>query len=192
MLPPELGGTVLITVDPESISPDVLQRIEYLAAIGPDADRAVASFCEMVGKPAPGSVGKSPERGQALLWRIHSGELTIVSPIQPRPERQRHIRKYAEGELGEDNSFYFRGPEGALNLRAQNLALFLQIAAGVDDRTREHHLRAGDYSRWFREKIKDLELASEVSGIERDEALFPADSRRLVKEAIDLRYTGSA
>jgi hypothetical protein len=116
----------------------------------------------------------------------------IVSPIQPHLERQRHIRKYAEGELGEDNSFYFRGPEGALNLRAQNLTLFIQIAAGVDDRTWEYHLRAGDYSHWFRDKIKDRELASEVAGIERNRALFPADSRRRVKEAIERRYTGSA
>jgi mRNA-degrading endonuclease RelE of RelBE toxin-antitoxin system len=183
---------VLITIDPKSISPEALQNIEYVAAIGTDAERAIASFCETLGKPSPEPIGKPPDRGQALLWRARSGELRIVSPIQPRLERQRHIRKYAEGELGEDNSFYFRGPQDALNLRAQNLALFIQIAAGVDDRTWEHHLRAGDYSRWFRDKIKDFELANEVAGIERNEALFPADSRRLVKEAIDQRYTGSA
>jgi hypothetical protein len=41
MLPPELGGTVLITVGPESISPDALQNIEYVAAIGSDAVGAV-------------------------------------------------------------------------------------------------------------------------------------------------------
>jgi len=41
-----------------------------------------------------------------------------------RTERRRHQRKYAEGDLGADKSFYFRGPAGALNLRAQNLTLF--------------------------------------------------------------------
>jgi hypothetical protein len=41
-----------------------------------------------------------------------------------------------------------RGPENALNLRAQNLMIFLQLADGVDDRTWQHHLHAGDYSRW--------------------------------------------
>jgi hypothetical protein len=40
-----------------------------------------------------------------------------------------------EGELGEDKSFH-------LNLRAQNLAFFLQIAEGIDDRSWLHHLRA--------------------------------------------------
>jgi len=52
---------------------------------------------------------------------------------EPRQHLRRHTRKYAEGELDEDRSFYFRGPEGRLNLRAQNLALFLQIAEGVDN-----------------------------------------------------------
>ena len=37
-----------------------------------------------------------------------------------------------------------------MNLRAQNLMIFLQIAEGIDDRTWEHHLRKGDYSEWFR------------------------------------------
>ena len=49
--------------------------------------------------------------------------------------RARHIRKYAEGALGEDKSFYFRGPANALNLRAQNLTIFMQMADGVDDET---------------------------------------------------------
>src|SRR6266446_10126510 len=57
----------------------------------------------------------------------------------PHAQRLRHSRKYAEGELGEDKSFYFRGQEGSLNLRAQNLVLFLQIAEGVDDGTWLYH-----------------------------------------------------
>ena len=55
---------------------------------------------------------------------------------------ERHTRKYAEGELGEDKSFYFRGPDNALNLRAQNLTIFLQMADGVDDQTWRHHLES--------------------------------------------------
>lgn len=40
-----------------------------------------------------------------------------LRPIASRAEPRRHHRKYAEGELGEDKSFYFRGPEGRLHLR---------------------------------------------------------------------------
>lgn len=105
---------------------------------------------------------------------------------------QRHSRKYVEGELGEDKSFYFRGPDGSLNLRAQNLVLFLQIAEGIDDSTWLHHLRAGDYSRWLRDSIKDDDLADEIASAEKDRTLTASESRRWVREAIDRRYTGAA
>src|SRR6202000_639641 len=85
----------------------------------------------------------------------------------PRHHHLRHQRKYARGDMGEDKSFYFRGPQGALNLRAQNLALFVQIAGGVDDGTWEHHLKQGDYSRWFRDAIKDDALADDAAAVER-------------------------
>jgi hypothetical protein len=70
--------------------------------------------------------------------------------------------------------------------------MFLQIAEGIDDATWLYHLRAGDYSRWFRDDIKDKELADEVAAVESDRALSTADSRRSVKEAVDRRYTSSA
>jgi len=43
-----------------------------------------------------------------------------------RTERIRHHRKYAEGNL-RWHSFYFRGPDNHLNLKAQNLTVFCQI-----------------------------------------------------------------
>ena len=104
-------------------------------------------------------------------------------------ERRRHRRKYAAGELPPERSFFFRGPQGKLNLRAQNLLLFLQIADGVDDETWMHHLRAHDYSRWLRELIKDPDLAEEVAAIEDDRNASPDVSRQRVREAVETRYT---
>jgi hypothetical protein len=115
-----------------------------------------------------------------------------VEVVQPELQRRRHARKYTEGELGEDRSFYFRGPDGALSLRAQNLSIFLQIAAGVDDRTWLYHLRAGDYSAWMRDAIKDEDLADEFAAVERDRELSADDSRARIKAAVDRRYTGPA
>jgi hypothetical protein len=112
--------------------------------------------------------------------------------VRPRLQRRRHARKYSEGELGEDRSFYFRGPDGALSLRVQNLSLFLQIAAGVDERTWLHHLRAEHYSSWVRNAIKDGDLAEDFAAVERDHGLSAAESRARIKEAIDRRYTGPA
>src|SRR5262249_12153966 len=90
--------------------------------------------------------------------------------------------------LPPDRSFYFRGPEGKLNLRAQNLMLFLQLADGVDDDTWVYHLRKGDYSRWFRERIKDEALAAEVEEVERRPKLSPAESRNLIRQAVERHY----
>jgi hypothetical protein len=94
--------------------------------------------------------------------------------------------------MGEDKSFYFRGPEGKLNLRAKNLEVFLQLADGVDDETWSHHLRQGHYSQWFREVIKDDALAAEVERIERAPDLSARESRALLRERVEERYTGAA
>ena len=110
----------------------------------------------------------------------------------PRQQHKRHTRKYAKGNLGEDKSFYFRGPDGALNLRAHNLTIFLQIADGVDDATWLHHLARGDYSRWFRDAIKDDDLAEEIARVERGDNPDPAVSRAIVREAVASRYTAPA
>jgi HAD superfamily hydrolase (TIGR01484 family) len=93
-----------------------------------------------------------------------------------------------EGQLGPDRSFYFRGPRGQLNLRAQNLILFNQIADGVDNETWLHHLRRGDYSRWFREGIKDPALAAEAETVERDRSLSARESRERIRSLIETRY----
>jgi hypothetical protein len=101
------------------------------------------------------------------------------------------VRKYAEGELPEHRSFYFRGPEGKLNLRVQNLNMFIQIAEGVDDETWLYHLRRCEYSGWIRWAIKDDELVAEIEAVERD-VHDPAESREQIKSAIERRYTAAA
>ena len=93
--------------------------------------------------------------------------------LQPsRAERIRHVRKYAEGNL-RWNTLLFPRPKVRHNLKAQNLALFCQIAEGVDNQTWMFHLRRGDYSRWFREVIKDSRLVDEARRIERRQDLLP-------------------
>ena len=72
---------------------------------------------------------------------------------------------------------YLTNPDGKLNLRAQNLALFLQLADGVDEDTWSHHLARREYSRWMRESIKDDSLADEVAEVERTPDLAAQKSR---------------
>jgi hypothetical protein len=120
-------------------------------------------------------------------WR--GEEAFSFQVVEPKQERHRHRRKYAAGDLGEDRSFHFRGPEGRLNLRAQNLVLFLQIAEGVDDETWLYHLREGHYSEWFRTAIKDDRLGEEAERVRREHGDDPAASREAIRKLIEERYT---
>jgi hypothetical protein len=151
----------------------------------------VQAFCCALAIDPPLLPIQQPEPGQALVWRHGRDEPPEIVSIHPTAEKsERHTRKYAEGELGEDKSFFFRGPDEALNLRAQNLSIFMQIADGVDDSTWLHHLKRHDYSRWMSEAIKDEELAEDVRAAE---ALSdPIPSRLRVREAIEQRYTAPA
>jgi hydroxymethylpyrimidine pyrophosphatase-like HAD family hydrolase len=190
-LPRTLAGMMLITVHPEHVSPAVLGSIDVVIAIGGSADPTLRAFGEAVGERPPATLPATAGLGEALLWRRRpqARAPVMLRTLPPKSEHRRHVRKYATGELGEDKSFYFRGLDGQLNLRAQNLGMFIQLADGVDDETWLYHLRSGDYSRWFREAIKDEGLAAEAAGVERQADLAPRQSRELIKAAIERRYT---
>jgi HAD superfamily hydrolase (TIGR01484 family) len=188
-----LPPAILVTVDPATVAVDALRRVDDIFAVGDKAPEAIASFAQALSIAAPELPQAAPGKGEALFWRRSAGgQAQVMRPHAPQEKAERHIRKYAEGALGEDKSFYFRGPANALNLRAQNLTIFMQMADGVDDETWLHHLQANDYSRWVREAIKDDELAEELRGIEDDPERDSAATRRSVREAIERRYTAPA
>ena len=184
----ELPASIAVTVHPEEVAPDFLALVSTVVGVGEKAPQAIEKFCKARGRKVISS--GAPTAGKVLVLRAEDRSF-LVTARRPKDKRQRHVRKYAEGDLGEDKSFYFRGPENALNLRAQNLATFLQLAAGVDDKTWLHHLREGAYSRWFRDAIKDQDLATEAAGVEK--AVISAnDSRARIKELVERRYTAPA
>ena len=191
-LPRDLPATILITVHPETVAASALSPVEDVLALGPHAEDVMAAFCSAVGEALPDGVAV-PEGERVLYWNRRDGsDARSIEVEKPRQSHKRHTRKYAEGELPEERSFYFRGPDKALNLRAQNLIVFLQLAEGVDPTTWSHHLRAGDYSTWFRTCIKDDALADEAAAIEADESLSAAQSRQRVADLINRRYAGPA
>jgi hydroxymethylpyrimidine pyrophosphatase-like HAD family hydrolase len=191
--PQECDGLLCITVHPDQVAPAVLSRVNALVALGGSPETTLRQFCAARGERPPDLSPTILEPGKVVVWSPATGpEPVRVRIIPPRTERHRHTRKYAEGELPPDRSFYFRGPEQKLNLRAQNLLLFLQLADGLDDETWLHHLRRGDYSRWFREGIKDESLADEAARVEGLAAASPRESRSLIRRAIEQRYTQPA
>jgi hypothetical protein len=203
----EMTNLFLVTVHPEHVAPALLSRVNVVVAIGASPATTLAEFAAAIGV-APPQVDPGPlESGQAIAWWPYLPDRPVerFEGIAPTTERRRHIRKYAVGEIPPESSFYFRGPQGKLNLRAQNLSAFLELGQGVDDETWDHHLRAGDYSRWLREIIKDPELAAEVAAVEegaRSPASHPPgggpppglpsahETRQAVRVAIEGRYTG--
>jgi hypothetical protein len=188
-----LPPVILVTVDPETLAVDALRRVDDVFAVGDKAAEAIAGFAHALSVPAPELPREPPNKGEVLFWRRSAGgRAQIITSHAPAEKAERHIRKYAEGALGEDKSFYFRGPSNALNLRAQNLTIFMQMADGVDDETWLHHLEAHDYSRWVREAIKDDELADELQQIEGQPERDPKATRRSVREAIERKYTAPA
>jgi len=182
-------GTIYVTVHPGSVSPAVLATINTLLAVGENPQDMVMQLCRAAQLPPP--IIDAPDRvpaGQALYWRVGSPSTQMIRIEPPKHERTRHSRKYVEGNLGPARSFYFRGPEAKLNLKAHNLLMFLQLGDGVDDDTWEFHRRHGDYSRWLRSEVKDEQLADEAQAIERGDAA-PADGRAALRGAIEKRYT---
>jgi haloacid dehalogenase-like hydrolase len=193
LLPQGLYGLLLITVQPEHVTPAVLAIVDTMMAIGASPEHTIRAFCEAVGQAPPALTPVTLHTGEALVWARHTGaEPVWIRSVPPRAERRRHHRKYVEGELGPDLSFYFRGPEGTLSLRAYNLKMFVQLAEGVDEETWLYHMRRGEYSRWFREVIKDADLAAETEPIERLADASARDTRALIRAAIDKRYTAPA
>ena len=192
-VPQAFESTLLVTVHPDHVSPAALNSVDVIIAIGKTPGEIFRSFAKSLRIATPTVADIELPMGEALVWFRRSNEPPVrVRTVSGRAERRRHLRQYAEGELSPEQSFYFRGPDSKLNLRAQNLGMFLQLAEGVDDSTWMHHLKRGDYSGWFRRFIKDNELAEEAARVERANGISAQDSRQQIKKAVERRYTAPA
>jgi hydroxymethylpyrimidine pyrophosphatase-like HAD family hydrolase len=184
-------SNLLITVHPEHLHKDTLEAVDVLLAVGKSPEETIRHFCEAIGIDAPQLTPIELQHGEVLAWYRRGDQLPFVVITEAgKTEHRRHVRKYAEGDLGV-GSFVFTGPEGKLRLSAQNLNTFMRMAEGIDDATWCYHLNAGHLSEWFRWIVKNRELADEVCGIEKEDA-SAADSKHRVFEAIKARYTAAA
>lgn len=194
VLPQRLPAAVLVTVHPDLVAEAALRWVDTAVVVGEQPAENLRQFARATGRPlALDDEDAAVERGEILFWRPDDG----AGPMRARPhptrtEHRRHTRKYVEGELPPDRCFYFRGPQDKLNLRAQNLLMFMEMADGVGDEVWEHHFRRGDVSRWIATGIKDDTLAEEVRRIEALADVNPQRARSLLRAAIERRYTLSA
>ncbi len=186
-------GTILITVHPDEIAVDALKTLTIMIILGPQAPAILEKMSKIIGEPLPDLPDRPPSDNELLVWqRTPTSIIKTIRADKPRQHHKRHTRKYAIGDLSEEFCFYFRGPNNALNLKAQNLAIFLQLAEGIDDATWMHHLQKKDYSDWFRVHIKDNTLADAADQIESDRSLSAAQSRQAIANLVKTRYTAPA
>ncbi|HJZ97272.1 MAG TPA: HAD-IIB family hydrolase [Candidatus Solibacter sp.] len=190
-VPGELRNMILITVHPGHVSRAALEGVTAVFVVGPHPVQVLRECAAAIGAQGPNVEPTTLDPDEVLAWFRRTGQLRKLMIHYSHADRKRHKRNYAHGEISEERSFYFRGPEHKLKLRAQNLSMFIQLAEGLDDETWLYHLRRGDYSRWFREGIKDESLAAEAEACERD-SMSARESREKIKNAIEQRYTAPA
>ena len=186
-------GICLVTLAAAELPPTVLSLMTTVASTELEAFRGTLRALADAGAPvAACAIPEGPplKPGEAILGGQERAARRCVrfTLARRRSAHRRHFRKYAEGELPPDRSFYFRGPQGDLNLRAANLVRFCELAEGVDEATWEHHRRRGEYSAWLRTMIKDPELAQEAEEVEKAKEFAAGEARRRLLEAIRRRY----
>ncbi len=185
VLPRDLYGMLAIATKPYHLATSLLESVRAVVAVGDDARRTIE---EATGAELP-EENSRPGESQALYWHYDAPHVaTVVDTFAPQSKKQRHRRKYAQGTLAPEKSFFFRGPDQKLNLRAHNLTIFVQIAEGLDEETWIYHLRRGDYARWFAQAIGDDELVDAANRAQSE----PDESRQRVLAAIRERYTNPA
>jgi hydroxymethylpyrimidine pyrophosphatase-like HAD family hydrolase len=188
ILPRELQRVLYITVHPNQLARAALAHVDTVLAVGDNPEETIGQFCTVQQETPPDLEPSTGRKGEVVIWSRTErfARRMVVEPCHL--ERRRHTRKYAEGQLPPERSFFFRGPAGRLNLRAQNLFLFLQIGEGVDEETWAYHLQNGDFADWFRTRIKDDRLAVETEALA---AKRPdvAVGRQLLRELIERYYT---
>ena len=188
-IPVRPHGTLYVTVHPGSVAPSIIGSIESVLAVGEHPEKTLAELADAAGLAMSRCAEiERLEPGHAMYWKLGEDPLEVATE-PPHSERTRHSRKYTEGNLGQERSFFFRGREGKLKLKAHNLHLFMHIADGVDDDTWTYHLLRGDYSRWLRVEVKDAGLADAVAEVEKAKKLSPEESRAHIRAAIEQRYT---
>ncbi len=186
LLPEHLGNVMLVTAFPERLAQPMIAQSEWIIGTGDSPGEAIAGCAELLGEPPPRFA--APGDSANLAWRRTTGEVRVFTAAEPSGRRQRHAHDAVAGDLDAENSFFFRGPDERLNLRASNLRLFIHLAEGIDDATWLHHLRRHDYSSWIRKAIKNELLAGRVEAIEGNSDFTPQESRRAIRDEIQQQY----
>ena len=186
-IPDGFDNFLAITTNSDLINSDVIMRINIAMIMGESPAQTLSCLTKQSVENLGVRRNLSLENGQVLAWQKKENATSIFKSYSPVKLLRRHKRKYATGDMG-PNSFYFKGPGCKLNLKANNLMMFIQMGDGVDDETWQYHRNKHDYSKWFRNTVKDDDLALMAEKIEVNNA-SASDSKKAMFDVILDRYT---
>ncbi|GAB2981381.1 HAD-IIB family hydrolase [Mucilaginibacter puniceus] len=187
LLPEAFNSFLAITTRPELLDRDLVTRVNTALVMGETPIQTMRSVARILNAELKLPPKLVFQKGDVLVWQKSKPQIRLVRGDMPGSLLMRHKRKYATGDMGY-NSFYFNGPQHRLNLKANNLMMFIQMGEGVDDETWLYHLNRHDYSNWFRNSVKDEQLAILTHHIE-EKKYNALTSRKAIFKAINERYT---
>ena len=156
-----------------------------LVTFGSTARQLVEQFAKRISHSWPAF----PERPSGLehvcLWNVRKGEqVLLLDQVQPDQKHHRHSGKYVSGNVGAWHAFHFP----TLGKSAANLTEFLSLSMQLSDVALGEHMKAGDFSSWFRHVIRDDVLANKTRLIETDSTLPPNKALEQIKLWVQSRY----
>ncbi len=183
----DLKNFMLISYSPDVMCSDIIKQVGMVITIGDNPAYPIEQFCKVKKISVPKKI-PALQKGEACVYDLEAKNRTpfVVTVNKPEQMQQRHKRKYATGDMG-DNGFVFTGKNDQFKLKANNLVMFAHIAEGIDDKTWNYHLHNGDFTKWFQDKLHDDELAQISEKKEKEKSA--EESKKQILAYINQKYT---
>lgn len=178
-------GAIIVALDFDQVCPAVLEGVNVLVTLGSTARELVEQFAKHIQRRCPDFPERSPSPEYACLWDLHDGaEVVLLKQLSPMQKHHRHSGKYVAGDVGAWHAFRFP----ALGQSASNLTEFLSLSTRLEDSALRDYMSAGDFSKWFREVIRDDVLANKTHQVETDATLAPKEALKQISHLVHSRY----
>jgi len=178
-------GAIIVAVDFDQVCPAVLEGVNVLVTLGSTARELVEQFAKRIQRRCPDFPERSPGPEYACLWDLRNDkEVVLLNQLRPTQKHHRHSGKYVAGDVGAWHAFRF----STLCQSASNLTEFLSLSTRLEDTALRGYMNAGDFSKWFREIIRDDVLANKTHQVETDATLAPKEALKQISHLVHSRY----
>jgi len=178
-------GAIIVAVDFDQVCPAVLEGVNVLVTLGSTARELVEQFAKRIQRRCPDFPERSPGPEYACLWDLRNDkDVVLLNQLRPTQKHHRHSGKYVAGDVGAWHAFRF----STLCQSASNLTEFLSLSTRLEDTALRGYMNAGDFSKWFREIIRDDVLANKTHQVETDATLAPKEALTQISHLVHSRY----